>query len=186
MPHLPVGAVQSAAAVPSCCGEPCLDVTRDSDRDRGMWRFRCEACGFVAVAALAPPRAPGAAAPAAPPGAGPTQATPGSEDKILVLIARAEAGVALFHPLDNLTKERVPHSQTGGNSLSGCDGPRRGPSRGVSFNVRNQAYEVRVYVGGVRVYVGLYAELADAERAAEMARAGDVAGARALARRVAQ
>lgn len=74
------------------CGGPTSDATTRADRRLGVERRRCVRCGAEQEVALDVPDPPLDPAP--------TAAAPGSRKKVSVLVARARAGLALFHPLD--------------------------------------------------------------------------------------
>lgn len=114
----------------------------------------------------------------------PTDAPPGSPGKLLVMEARASARLALFHARD------AP-APPGGVPLPAPDPARaaRPPAhrsrklpRGVSWDAKKQAYRART-PRPARLYLGLFDDPRVAGRAVRLALAGDVEGARALARR---
>lgn len=158
--------VVSAVVAPLCvCDEP----MRGEPITAGRWRFVCPFCEAVVYVVHAPPLQ---AQPEkaewrelSPPPAEPTGHPAGSEDKLAVMAERWRRGESLFHAQDN------PE----------CGAPPPA-SAGVTWDEKRQRWHVRVSVPGVgRVMVGTFGDEPTARRAAELARAGRLAEAAALA-----
>lgn len=159
------------------CGRTMADVTTVYDLELDRWTYECTVCGWqVRVSEEADDDEPAEPASARTP----TDATPGSERKVAVMAARLAAGETLYHPADNTVVAVA-------DARPDCAAVRelpRGVSRARAGKRRDrvaEGYEARATVGGRRVYLGRFARLAVARRAVELAEAGDVEGARALA-----
>lgn len=142
---------------PTHCGVPAVE---SADPTTGVRVVVCPACG-LGVAVCDADR--------------PTRHPAGSEEKILVLIARARLRLPLFHPRDSADRlcRRAEAGPRAEKDLPPGVSLRRG---------RRQCYEARATVGGVRHFLGLFRDLETAVRAVEMALAGDVTGAKRLGR----
>ncbi len=106
----------------------------------------------------------------------------GSAAKLAVLCERAALGLPLFHAGDC-------REQTSVALAPQCGAGRHLPP-GVSWDQAKRAWRARYVLREAaldasghrpRIYLGLFAELATAARAVELAAAGDVAGAKSLA-----
>lgn len=146
-----------------------LDITTDLDRACGALRFECVVCRFQMLATEEPD--------CTPPPCGPTIHAAGSPEKVEVMRTRANKKESLFHPDDS--SERAEPKQESNRAAN------RTLPAGVTWDERNHAYRARITLakGGARVFLGLFDDLPAAARAVELALAGDVAGAKALARR---
>lgn len=138
---------------PECCGAPMSDATTPIDLDADAVRWLCGLCGRVGYDA---PRYEGGR----PPPAAPTSARPGSEEKIIVLIERQSAGVALHHPADASTSVLRPQGRRSIRDLP----------EGICWDKKKRKYRARGRIGSHRVLLGLYATVAEAQQAIEDAR----------------
>ncbi len=84
------------------------------------------------------------------PALSPTLHAPGSRGKILVMTMRAELGLPLFCPEDNLMRDATSRRDGGDCGL------------GVDYSPTRRRYRARAKIGGKRVFLGwfLTAELA--------------------------
>jgi hypothetical protein len=159
---------------PECCDAPMAETTSGLDCEMGSWRFTCDACAYSILVHDEPD---GGIL-----GCGPTAHPAGSEGKVQVMTARANRRLPLFDPQDN--RQVVTPAATGeaGGAKRRAAGSNASVGeRGVNWDEKRSAYRVRVGKKGTRVHVGLFVELATAQKAAALARAGKVEEARALA-----
>jgi len=131
------------------------DVSGRKHRQAGLSAWECEFCGNAVVTVQFDPDIGDEPDPPLPTHR--TEAPPGSAAKVEVIRARLAAGAHLYHPRDNPVPERAPDARTGGEAQAECPGVRWLPAR--------QRWEARIVVDGVRVYLGLFREWDEAERA---------------------
>jgi hypothetical protein len=164
----------TSVLVAPCCGcnqEPMVEDSSGLDRAMGCRRFVCLECGFTVLVTDEPQQSP------APKEA--TEAAPATPEKLRVLMERARRGESLWHPQDSARDNPDRDRQYGRRTEAG--GARRLP-RGVTYDERKRLYRARLAAGGVRTFLGYFDDARAAGRAVRLARAGDVAGAKALAR----
>ena len=141
-----------------CCDEVMLDISTDIDRVARSWRLLCEACSFLLLVTDTDADL-----------TGPTDAPAGSEAKVKVMCARANAGRPLFHPRDNPTLCEPKQD-------SNRDSPARTLPKGVCWLVSHGKYQARVTVRKRRVFLGYFDSVEAAAAAIERARSSGQKG----------
>ena len=87
-----------------------------------------------------------------------TLARPGTEAKILAMMARHQGGEFLFHEDDALELVRAPAGQTG-----------PGQREGINWSIRNQKWRARHWKDGHLRHIGYYATRYEARVAIQKA-----------------